>query len=81
MPVYGHFWNIFFCVMTSLSQHISDLWSLNCYLNPSGLDNYLVIPPRGDQQRENSVSPSLDIVGNFKKDCFENLFIMCAETL
>lgn len=60
---------------------MNDFWSLNCYLNPSGLYNYLVISPRGNQQRKNSVSPSLDIVGNFKRDCLEKLFIVCAENL
>ena len=38
--------------VTSLSQSISDLWSLNCYLSPSGLYTYLVISPRGNQQRK-----------------------------
>ena len=72
------------CAVTSLSQNISDLWSLNCYLNPYGLYNYLVISPgetNRKKKKNNSVLPSLDIVGNFKRDCFENLFILCAENL
>lgn len=54
-----------FCAMTSLSE-FCDLWPLNCYLNPYGLYNYLVISSEGNQLK-NSVLPSLDIVVNFKE--------------
>lgn len=48
------------------------LWSLYLFGN---------ISQGKPTEKKNRISPSLDNVGNFKRDCFENLFVVWAENL